>query len=516
MPPKKAKGGKKKGGKKAAAKALAEQAAQQQAAAELEAKRRYEEEQAAREATLVLREEALAKRESDSMSIELEYKTKLEGIDAEVALRARSGIAAAEAREAASERRAIMRETECQQRESCFAAAERELAVRSIEIAAREAAMGENVIGGVAERLDKMLSEQAVTRDTMLTRHKEIERERAALKIREANWQEEVARMEATLAAKERETRAVLEKEERKMLQKDFTLKRRLARRVKEAEAIVEAHRAECAVRDRRLNVRDEEIKRRNGDLVLLLRKARKHELALRSGAKENVERHASGSPLDPPPWEPQRSPPSYVAPRAGEASPVLEALEESAANLRAGRPVDPETNDDEPQFYRPATPGKEAAAAPARNAAADEFKAVLRRVQAMEDELVEELRGFEGDPDRETDAVEAALKDVKAAERLIVSAETLAARPATASSSTPNGRPFAARRLPERPANSPGRPATAPLSLSMPAVAPVDPPPRSAEAWPEFVDGPAPAADAPDPVYTIRQHEFDIPEFDG
>ncbi|KAH8072588.1 hypothetical protein JL720_11155 [Aureococcus anophagefferens] len=215
--------------------------------AEQEAKRRYEEEQAAREATLVLREEALAKREQDALSLEVEYKNKLEGIDSEVALRARSGIAAAEAREAASERRAVMRETECQQRESCFAAAERELAVRSIEIAAREAAMGENVIGGVAERLDKMLSEQAVTRDTMLTRHKEIERERAALKVREANWQEEVAKMEAQLAAKEREAKARLEKEEKKVLQKDFTLKRRLQRRVREAEAIAEAHSARCA-----------------------------------------------------------------------------------------------------------------------------------------------------------------------------------------------------------------------------------------------------------------------------
>ena len=52
------------------------------------------------------------------LSLEVEYKNKLEGIDSEVALRARSGIAAAEAREAASERRAVMREAECQQRES--------------------------------------------------------------------------------------------------------------------------------------------------------------------------------------------------------------------------------------------------------------------------------------------------------------------------------------------------------------------------------------------------------------
>ncbi|KAK7248622.1 hypothetical protein SO694_00165057 [Aureococcus anophagefferens] len=336
MPPKK-KGKGKKGGKKGAAKLAEEAAKQQQLAAEQEAKRRYEEEQAAREATLVLREEALAKREQDALSLEVEYKNKLEGIDSEVALRARSGIAAAEAREAASERRAVMRETECQQRESCFAAAERELAVRSIEIAAREAAMGENVIGGVAERLDKMLSEQAVTRDTMLTRHKEIERERAALKVREANWQEEVAKMEAQLAAKEREAKARLEKEEKKVLQKDFTLKRRLQRRVREAEAIVEAHRAECAVRDRRLKVREEEIKRRNTDLVHLLRKARKHELALKDkAAKENAS-PAAGD-FAPPPWEPQRSPPSWQPPGAGNEELAALELAASAGAAAPGR----------------------------------------------------------------------------------------------------------------------------------------------------------------------------------
>ncbi|KAH8046702.1 hypothetical protein JL720_16294 [Aureococcus anophagefferens] len=103
--------------------------------------------------------------------------------------------------------------------------------------------MGENVIGGVAERLDKMLSEQAVTRDTMLTRHKEIERERAALKVREANWQEEVAKMEAQLAAKEREAKARLEKEE-KGAPEGLHAEAPAAAPRREAEAIVEAHRA--------------------------------------------------------------------------------------------------------------------------------------------------------------------------------------------------------------------------------------------------------------------------------
>ena len=54
-------------------------------------------------------------------------------------------------------------------------------------------------------------------------------------------------------------------------------------------EAIVEAHRAECEVRDRRLKVREEEIRRRNTDLVYLLRTARKYETATRASmAKEN------------------------------------------------------------------------------------------------------------------------------------------------------------------------------------------------------------------------------------
>ena len=40
----------------------------------------------------------------------------------------------------------------------------------------------------------------------------------------------------------------------------------------------MQAHRAECDVRDRRLRVREEEIGRRNTDLVYLLRRARKYE----------------------------------------------------------------------------------------------------------------------------------------------------------------------------------------------------------------------------------------------
>ena len=84
-----------------------------------------------------------------------------------------------------------------------------------------------------------MLSDQAISRDQMTQRKKEIAKEREALKLREQAWRDEVLKMEATLAQKERDARGRVEREERKLMQKDFTLKRRLARRVKEAGAIV-------------------------------------------------------------------------------------------------------------------------------------------------------------------------------------------------------------------------------------------------------------------------------------
>ena len=325
---------------------------------------------------------------------------------------------------------------------------------------------------------------------------------------------------------------------EKKVLQKDFTLKRRLQRRVKEAEAIVEAHRAECHVRDRRLKVREEEIKRRNTDLVYLLRKARKHELALKDkAAKENaLPGGENANAFNPPPWEPQRSPPSYVVPQNRE----LDDLEAAAANPTAPLPPQLAASPSR-DFYRPqsdaGSPPKpldvvpaaaaDAATTKKRDVAQDEFKAVLRRVQVMEDELVEELRAFDGSREQEeADAVEAALKDVQAAERLVLAAEGLATNTTTRPATSPQQagalaldagapRPYAARNLPERPATAatPTRPAmNRPQSAK--AARPDSAGPIREEAWAStvnMVDGPVPA---PDPVYTIRQHEFDIPEF--
>jgi hypothetical protein len=335
------------------------------------------------------------------------------------------------------------------------------MAVREVEVAAREAAMGENVIGGVAARLDAMLSDQAISRDQMTQRKKEIAKEREALKLREQAWRDEVLKMEATLAQKERDARGRVEREERKLMQKDFTLKRRLARRVKEAGAIVQAHRAECDVRDRRLRVREEEIRRRNTDLVYLLRRARKYEAT----AKRTQQRMDPATvDVEDAPWESQRP---QTAPLRRSVTPELNP-ELDDLELRATQGLEtygdevPDVNEikSPTNLYRPPTNPAEKFTdfkkLPEPSIPADEFRAVLKRVQGMEDELAEELRGHTGaDPDEEHDAVEAALKDVQAAERLVLAAEGLAASPSKSS------RPYAARNL-----DAALGPAPAPFSL--------------------------------------------------
>ena len=293
----------------------------------------------------------------------------------------------------------------------------------------------------------------------MTQRKKEIAKEREALKLREQAWRDEVLKMEATLAQKERDARGRVEREERKLMQKDFTLKRRLARRVKEASAIVQAHRAECDVRDRRLRVREEEIRRRNTDLVYLLRRARKYEAT----AKRTQQRLDPATvDVDDAPWEqrPQTAPlRRSVTP---EINPELDDLE-----LRATQGLEtygddvPDQNEikSPTNLYRPPSNPAEKFTdfkkLPEPSVPADEFRAVLKRVQGMEDELAQELLGHTGaDPDDEADAVAAALKDVQAAERLVLAAEGLSASPT-------KSRPYAARNL-----DAALGPAPAPFSL--------------------------------------------------
>ena len=83
------------------------------------------------------------------------------------------------------------------------------------------------------------------------------------------------------------------------------------------------------------------------------------------------------------------------------------------------------------PNLYRPPTNPAEKFTdfkkLPEPSVPADEFKAVLKRVQGMEDRARARVSGHTGaDPDDEADAVAAALKDVQAAERLVLAAEGL------------------------------------------------------------------------------------------
>jgi len=102
----------------------------------------------------------------------------------------------------------------------------------------------------------------------MLAREKEIGRARAGLRAREEALREEVGKSETELAQRERDARLRVEQSQKGLVRKTFMLKRRLAGRIKEVEAIVESHRAECDVRERRLLAREGNIREQNTNLV--------------------------------------------------------------------------------------------------------------------------------------------------------------------------------------------------------------------------------------------------------
>ena len=90
----------------------------------------------------------------------------------------------------------------------------------------------------------------------------------------------------------------------------------------------MQAHRAECDVRDRRLRVREEEIRRRNTDFVYLLRRARKYEAtAKRTQQRANLD--PATVDVEDAPWESQRpqTAPSDVS-VTPEINPELDDLE--------------------------------------------------------------------------------------------------------------------------------------------------------------------------------------------
>ena len=134
--PKKKKGGKKKGKDEAA---LLRR--QQEAAAREEEERLYAEAITAREERIAAGEEALQKRDDDVAGREAELSQQFEALDAEVVLRARSGVAAGEGREAACQTLGAMREEAGLQRLASFVDAETALAVREVKVSARERAL---------------------------------------------------------------------------------------------------------------------------------------------------------------------------------------------------------------------------------------------------------------------------------------------------------------------------------------------------------------------------------------
>jgi len=106
----------KKAAKKSQAKAALTELRLQQEASAREEQRLYEEAIKAREDHLTASEAALQKREDGVGAREAELSQKFEALDAEVVLRARSGVAAAEAREAATQKLGAVREERAMQR----------------------------------------------------------------------------------------------------------------------------------------------------------------------------------------------------------------------------------------------------------------------------------------------------------------------------------------------------------------------------------------------------------------
>ena len=88
----------------------------QREAAAREEQLRYEQEIKAREERIAASEAALQKRDDDVGARETELSHMFEALDAEVVLRARSGVAAAEAREAATQKLGAVREERAMQR----------------------------------------------------------------------------------------------------------------------------------------------------------------------------------------------------------------------------------------------------------------------------------------------------------------------------------------------------------------------------------------------------------------
>ena len=222
---------------------------------------------------------------------------------------------------------------------SVFAEAESKMAVREVEVSAREEAMEARVNGGVAEHLDTMLAAQADTRDVMEARRKEIASQLGELDTIEKSWRDTVLKKEAELAQREREARGRVAAYEKKLLERDFTLKRRLMRDIRKVYNKVVGQEEECAVRDRRMAAREAEVTKRGKDVERMVKDARSYERRAKKAAS-SVKKPAADEDA---PWETS----ALNATAADKPRPY------AARNLPPKKPPTPEPDfDPETEFF--------------------------------------------------------------------------------------------------------------------------------------------------------------------
>ena len=279
MPKKK---GSKKGKKKDEAALLRRQ---QEEAAAREEQLRYEHAVKAREERIAASEAALQKREDGVGARETELSQRFEALDAEVVLRARSGVAAAEAREAATQKLGARREEAVMQRLASFADAETALAVREMRVAARERALETKLNNTVAGHMDNMVAAQGDKREKLDALKREVLVAEDVLQRQKDALTDRVTKARAVLAQKDREAKKRLAVAERKLLEKEFARKRRMARSVKEIEAFLETQREKVVAREGQVASREEAIARRGAVVEQLVREARAYDIDVPSEA---------------------------------------------------------------------------------------------------------------------------------------------------------------------------------------------------------------------------------------
>ena len=263
---------------------------QQEEAAAREEQLRYEQEIKAREERLAASEAALQKRDDDVGARETELSQKYEALDAEVVLRARSGVAAAEAREAACQKLGAMREEAALQRLASFVDSETALAVREVKVSARERALESKLNTTVAGHMDNMIAAQADTTIILDALKREVAVAEDVLQRQKDALKDRIIKARAVLAQKNSAAKKRVAVAERKLLEKDFARKRRMARSVKEIEGFLEAQREKVVAREGQVASREEAIARRGAVVEQLVREARAHDI--------DVPKEAAASPV--------------------------------------------------------------------------------------------------------------------------------------------------------------------------------------------------------------------------